>query len=76
MDRAVQEALKGKQEDTTVAFPSKISLNEYKKRIVICLDLLRDWDTDEPARKRVEARWGKDLLNGCRRPLQRTGMNY
>lgn len=62
MDRAVQEALKDKQEDTTVAFPSRISLNEYEKRIAICLDLLRDWDTDEPARKRVEARWGKGFI--------------
>ena len=62
MDRAVQEALKGRQEDAVVTFPSKLSTDEYERKIAICLDLLRDWDTDDLARKRVEARWGKGFI--------------
>ena len=62
MDRAVQEALKGRQVDAVVTFPSKLSTDEYERKIAICLDLLRDWDTDDLARKRVEARWGKGFI--------------
>jgi len=33
-----------------------------RKKASDSLDLLRDWNTDEPARKRVEARWGKGFI--------------
>lgn len=33
-----------------------------RKKAAESLDLLRDWDTDELARKRVEARWGKGFI--------------
>lgn len=33
-----------------------------RKKALDSLDLLRDWDTDEVARKRVEARWGKGFV--------------
>lgn len=33
-----------------------------RKKAAESLDLLRDWDTDEQARKRVEARWGKGFI--------------
>lgn len=33
-----------------------------RKKTAESLDLLRDWDTDELARKRVEARWGKGFI--------------
>lgn len=36
--------------------------NIRRKKALDSLDLLRDWDTDEPARKRVEARWGKGFI--------------
>ena len=62
MDRIIQEALKGKQENATAVFPSKLSTDEYERKIAICLDLLRDWDTDQLARKRVETRWGKGFI--------------
>lgn len=67
MDRAVQEALKDKQENAAVTFPGKLSTDEYERKIAICLDLLRDWDTDELARKRVEARWGKGFIERVRK---------
>ena len=33
-----------------------------RKKALDSLDLLRDWDTDDLARKRVEARWGKGFI--------------
>ena len=38
-----------------------------RKKAAESLDLLRDWDTDEQARKRVEARWGKGFVERVRK---------
>lgn len=38
-----------------------------RKKASDSLDLLRDWNTDEPARKRVEARWGKGFIERVRK---------
>lgn len=61
------------------SYRQRVILNNYRdpaaetdekirrKKASDSLDLLRDWNTDEPARKRVEARWGKGFIERVRK---------
>lgn len=52
--------------DNYVDPATKADRDERRKKAEDSLDLLRDWDTDTAARKRVEARWGSGFIERVR----------